>query len=277
MISGFNQMGNLGLRIITAVFGAALLILATAYSYWTFASVFLAIMGLTLHEFYTLAKNYGSQPFKFWGLLVSSLFFILIFLVQVNQTPSYYLWVIPPLFMMCFVFPLYNAKVKNPINTLATTILGFFYVAVPFSLLHVVAFKNGAYSYAIVIGILLAQWANDTGAYFAGKLIGKTKLFKSISPNKTWEGSIGGGLLALAILYGWSFYFSELQSHEWLLLAFIIAVFGSLGDLVESLLKRTLAIKDSGRAIPGHGGFLDRFDGLVFSLPFVTAYLLLLT
>ena len=277
MTSAFKQMNNLGLRIITAVFGAALLILAIVYDYWTFGLVFLLIMGLSLHEFYSLTRKHGNQPLGFLGLLTGVLFYVLVFLIQTKQVAGRFLWFMPVPIMVCFVFALYDRGIKNPLNALSITIFGIFYVGVPFSLLSVIAFRGGNYAYPIIIGVLLAQWANDTGAYFAGKLLGKTKLFERISPNKTWEGSIGGGILALAILYGWSFYFSELLVYQWLTLAFIVAVFGSLGDLVESLLKRTMAIKDSGKSIPGHGGFLDRFDGLIFSLPFATAYLMLLT
>jgi phosphatidate cytidylyltransferase len=178
---------------------------------------------------------------------------------------------------MCFLFALYKHKTRHPIISLGLTLLGLVYIAFPLSLVNVIAFKNGEYSYVLIIGVLLAQWANDTGAYLVGKTMGKTKLFESISPNKTWEGTIGGGLISIGVLYIYSLYFTEINNIEWIGLAVIVSIFGSYGDLIESLFKRKLAIKDSGTFIPGHGGFLDRFDGLLFALPFVTAYLMVIT
>ena len=116
-------------------------------------------------------------------------------------------------------------------------------------------------------------WMNDTAAYIVGSQIGKTPLFPRISPKKTWEGTLGGlaGTLILAFLL--NEYFEELILRDWLILAILVGLFGSLGDLVESMLKRSFAIKDSGRLLPGHGGFLDRFDGFIFMLPFAAAYI----
>jgi phosphatidate cytidylyltransferase len=121
------------------------------------------------------------------------------------------------------------------------------------------------------MGMLLLLWASDTGAYFAGVRFGRTKLFERVSPKKSWEGSIGGALasgLTAAIL---CYFFTDVNPVHWVLLAIIMVVAGTYGDLVESLFKRSIAIKDSGSAIPGHGGFLDRFDGLLISAPFVAA------
>ena len=121
------------------------------------------------------------------------------------------------------------------------------------------------------------QWANDTGGYIAGRTLGKTKLFEKVSPKKTWEGTIGGAVLALGTIYVCSLDFDSLNTWQWFGLALNVVIFGSFGDLVESLFKRTFAIKDSGSSIPGHGGFLDRFDGLILALPFVTAYIMLIS
>jgi phosphatidate cytidylyltransferase len=129
------------------------------------------------------------------------------------------------------------------------------------------------YSYQIILGFFILLWTNDTGAYLSGKYFGKHKLFERISPKKTWEGSIGGGILTLAFAYVLSIYFTNLNITNWLIIGVLIAVFGGLGDLVESMLKRSLGIKDSGKLLPGHGGILDRFDGLLLSVPFVYGYL----
>lgn len=122
-------------------------------------------------------------------------------------------------------------------------------------------------------GCLFILWASDTGAYFAGTLFGKSKLFERISPKKSWEGFLGGAVLATLITMGIAHFFTSLDLWHWISIDVIIIVGGTFGDLVESLLKRSIEIKDSGDALPGHGGFLDRFDGLLISAPFIVAFL----
>jgi phosphatidate cytidylyltransferase len=132
---------------------------------------------------------------------------------------------------------------------------------------------SGPFHYGVVLGFLVILWLNDTGAYFVGSLIGKHKLFERISPGKTWEGSAGGAVFALLTAWGLSFIFKQLDALQWIFLAILIVISGTLGDLVESMLKRSLGIKDSGTILPGHGGLLDRFDAVFLSAPFVFVYL----
>ncbi len=268
-------MSNLAQRIITGLLGAGIMIAGIVFSEWLFAFIFLALTVLTLNEFYSLASKNGYHPFSVWGLFFSIVLFALGYLSISGLVGHQFLWLLFPLFTLGFILPLYSKK-AHPINCLAVSLMGVVYIAIPFTLLSVIAFKSGTYGFELVLGLILAQWASDTGAYFVGKAIGKTKLFQRVSPNKTWEGTIGGLVFALAVMYVWSIYFQELQTLEWLGLGLIVAGFGSFGDLVESLFKRTLAIKDSGKILRGHGGFLDRFDGLIIAIPFATAYLMLL-
>ena len=151
--------------------------------------------------------------------------------------------------------------------------LGLLYISVPFYFLNRLIFLNGAYSYEVIIGLLLLIWADDVGAYFSGSFFGKTKLFSRISPKKSWEGVAGGAALALLIAWGLTFIFKDLAPWQWALFAVTVVIAGTYGDLIESMLKRTLSIKDSGDAIPGHGGFLDRFDSLIYSVPFISLLL----
>jgi phosphatidate cytidylyltransferase len=136
---------------------------------------------------------------------------------------------------------------------------------------------SGPYHYGVVLGFLVILWLNDTGAYFVGSLIGKHKLFERISPGKTWEGSAGGAFFAVLTAWGISFIFKQLDGMQWMILAILIVISGTLGDLVESMLKRSLGIKDSGTILPGHGGLLDRFDAVLLSAPFVFVYLVLIS
>lgn len=142
-----------------------------------------------------------------------------------------------------------------------------FYTAIPFSLLlreHV-----SPHFSSLLIGTLLLIWVSDSGAYFVGKSIGKRKLMPSISPGKSWEGFWGAGMCTMIASYLFSSLMGVFSFRTWALMALSVWIFGSLGDLVESKLKRKLNIKDSGTILPGHGGFLDRFDGFYFCLPFV--------
>ena len=133
------------------------------------------------------------------------------------------------------------------------------------------------FSFQIIIGFFILLWSSDTGAYLAGRFFGKHKLFERISPKKTWEGSIGGGVLSLIAAYVISLFFHNIELKDWMILAIITVVGGGLGDLVESMHKRNLNVKDSGNLLPGHGGILDRFDGLFIAVPFIYAYLIIVS
>lgn len=269
-------MNNLALRVIAGVIGVAIIISAIVFSPWTFAGIFLLIALLTLMEFYSLVKKSGTPPFQIWGLVFSATLFSMTFLFYQEEIDSKIFWVFPGLFALIFFYPLFQFIKGQGINSVAISSLGVLYITIPFCLIVPLAYFYGDFSYDLILGILFAQWANDTGAYFVGKAFGRTKLFEKVSPNKTWEGAFGGLALSIIVLLIFDNYSEIMSSVEWVGLALIIGVFGSLGDLVESLFKRTLAIKDSGTSIPGHGGFLDRFDGLILALPFVLAYLVLI-
>jgi phosphatidate cytidylyltransferase len=189
-----------------------------------------------------------------------------------------------------FIAELYT-KAPNPINNWAYTMLSQMYIALPFAMVNVLAFRgvgNGVvYNYLAPLSIFVFLWTNDAGAYLSGSLFGKHKLFPRVSPGKSWEGSIGGGLLVLlvAALVGM---YQNSDMHEtateliltvpqWMGLGLVVVLFGTWGDLVESLFKRTIGIKDSGNILPGHGGMLDRFDSSLMAFPAAVIYLYTLT
>jgi phosphatidate cytidylyltransferase len=275
MTSPLSKYSNLQQRIIAGSLGAALIIAAAWYSEWTYFLVFMVLCFLTQREFYTLAGLDGILPLKFWGLFTGLSMYTLTFFVMQGYLPMQYLALLFPLASLIFFVKLYKKDVKKPFTNIAYTYLGIIYVAVPFALLHKCVYIRGEYSYQIVLGMLFLLWASDTGAYFAGTKFGRHKLFERVSPKKSWEGSIGGFLTAMALAVGLAIFYDDLRTWEWLVLAAIIVVSGTYGDLVESLFKRSIDIKDSGTMIPGHGGFLDRFDGLLLAVPFVLAYLIL--
>jgi phosphatidate cytidylyltransferase len=180
-----------------------------------------------------------------------------------------------PIVFCMFIYELYTAS-RYPFANIAYMTLGMFYIGIPFALLNFIAFDGSHFYSKIVFGLLVLTWVNDTGAYLVGSQFGKTPLFPRISPRKTWEGTIGG--ISTTILCGLilSIFITDIAPLNWIVLAMMVAMFGTLGDLVESMLKRSVGIKDSGTLLPGHGGLLDRFDAFIFVIPFAAAYLLYL-
>jgi phosphatidate cytidylyltransferase len=188
-------------------------------------------------------------------------------------------------------------KQEDPVQDWAYTMLSQMYIALPFSLLNVLAFTANSsgmvvFNTLLPLSVFIFLWVNDTGAYCVGSLLGRHKLFPRISPGKSWEGSIGGAVFVLAVAYGigWldnmeiadanhtsSIFAGMLSIPEWLGLGLVVVIFGTWGDLVESLFKRTLGIKDSGSILPGHGGMLDRFDSSLLAIPAAVVYLYILS
>jgi len=264
---------NLTQRVITGLAGAAAIIACISIGQWTYFAVFAIICFFSLIEFYKLAGIDGMIPQKSIGVISGMSVFVLSFLIE-QQTLSYrYYYLLFPFISVTYLIKLYKKSEKKPFTNIAFTFLGIFYVAVPIALLNHAVFDGGHYNYQIILGSLLILWASDTGAYFAGTRFGKHKLFERISPKKSWEGFWGGALLASVMTFVLSLYFTSLNIVDWLVIGLIIIIGGTFGDLVESLLKRSIEIKDSGSSLPGHGGFLDRFDGLLISAPFIAAYL----
>ena len=157
---------------------------------------------------------------------------------------------------------------NSPFSNIGHYLTGVFYIGIPVGLLFSIATPDAAYTPLRVFGLLLLIWTNDTVAYFVGSQLGRRKLFERISPNKTWEGTIGGGIGTVLMAWSLSFLIKDFNVTQWIALGVAATVFGTLGDLVESMLKRSVGVKDSGNLLPGHGGLLDRFDAFIFALPF---------
>lgn len=273
MTSNSSKFSGLVKRLITGLIGAFVMLFAIAYHQWGFFAVFLFTCVMTQWEFYKLIIANGVVPLRTFGTLIGIILFTMIYLMEIGVMPYDWFFLLIPTTSLIYFIKLYKKDEKKPFTNIAFTFLGIFYVALPFSLLSVAAFSTGSYSYQIVIGIFLILWASDTGAYFAGIQFGKRKLFERVSPKKSWEGSVGGALLSLAFAFGISHFFTDLLLWHWLVISVITVISGTYGDLVESLFKRSMDIKDSGKKLPGHGGFLDRFDGLLLSIPFIIFFL----
>lgn len=277
--TGKPALSNFWQRAITGAVFVLVLIGSILISKYSFGILFLLFTLFGVWEFYRLTKIDRILPLRVYGTFVAGVLFIISYAYAFGYATFKILLVMVPFSFFVFIIELYRKKSKYPFRNIAFTLLGIIYVALPFSLLNfIVCPELSATSYYpnTLLGYFFILWSNDTGAYLFGRKFGKHKLFERVSPKKSWEGSIGGGLLSLgvAVLLGKNF--TELSITSWIIITLIIVIIGSLGDLVESLFKRSINIKDSGTILPGHGGILDRFDGLLLSAPFVFAYIILI-
>jgi phosphatidate cytidylyltransferase len=268
-----TEYNNLRQRVIAGFSGVIIMLAGILSGNWGFFIIFLLVCLFSQNEFYNLLRLDGKQVSNYYGIFTGILIYSCTFLAEKKILDYKFFWLLFPVLSVFFLISVYRKDIAKPFTQVALTFLGLIYIALPCSLTVVASFVKGSYSWQIATGILLLVWANDTGAYFAGKAFGKHKLFARISPKKSWEGSIGGTLLALVIATVLGIYFTDLQSWHWYCMDVIVVITGTYGDLVESMFKRSLEIKDSGNSIPGHGGFLDRFDSFLFCVPFVTAFL----
>ena len=271
-------MTDLLKRSITgAIFGIAL-ISGIIFHPIAFGIVFAAILILSLLEFYSICQSENSEPQKITGIIIGTLVFLLLFAFGKGFIRPYTVFFSFPLIAAVFIVELFRNK-SNPLGNIALTILGIVYVAIPIGLLNLVVFPGQAptkiYYPWILMGIFLIVWVYDSFAYLFGIWLGKHRLFERISPKKSWEGVIGGGMFAIIMGILNSVFFQTLELISWVVIAFIIIIFGTFGDLVESMIKRSLNRKDSGTLLPGHGGMLDRFDSLLIAIPFIVAWLLI--
>lgn len=270
-------------RTLTGILFVAVLVGGILYSTTTFTLLFALITGLAVWEFGTLINRSGRAIINrpLCGAAGVYLFFAVI---GYNEGLFGGEAFVPYLLFLIYllVAELYLRR-PDPMNDWAYTMLSQLYVALPFALLSVIYFyplhvmQGGTPTVAITpvlpLSVFIFLWASDSGAYLVGSLIGKHRLFERISPKKSWEGSIGGGVLALVAAWVLWCFFPIMHLWQWMGMALVVVVFGTWGDLVESLLKRQLGIKDSGNILPGHGGILDRFDSSMLAIPAVVLYL----
>jgi phosphatidate cytidylyltransferase len=285
-----DKMKNLIVRTITGVLFVAAIVTCFLRPE-AMILLFALVTGLTIWEFTGIVNDIeGVTTNRLITTVAGVYFFFSIAGYCSGIVPSAVF--IPYLLTIVYLFiaELYT-KTPNPINNWAYTMLAQMYIALPFSTINVLAFRatgdGVVYNYLLPLSVFIFLWTNDTGAYLSGSLFGKHKLFPRVSPGKSWEGSIGGGLLVLAMAAAVGFYETSalhngaadvaLSIPQWMGLGLVVVFFGTWGDLVESLFKRTIGIKDSGNILPGHGGMLDRFDSSLMAFPAAVVYLYTLT
>lgn len=285
-----DKMKNLITRSITGVIFVAAIVVCFMRPE-AMILLFALVTGLTVWEYTGIVNGIENVCVNRFLATVAAVYFFLGmagFCAGIVPSAVFIPYLLTVVYM--FIAELYT-KAPNPINNWAYTMLSQMYIALPFAMVNVLAFRgvgNGVvYNYLAPLSIFVFLWTNDTGAYLSGSLFGKHKLFPRVSPGKSWEGSIGGGLLVLlvAALVGM---YQNSDMHEtateliltvpqWMGLGLVVVFFGTWGDLVESLFKRTIGIKDSGNILPGHGGMLDRFDSSLMAFPAAVIYLYTLT
>ncbi len=280
------MINNFIKRAITGVLFVAILVGCILSTPLSFGILFTIISALTIYEFGQLVnmRAEGVNINKMITMLGGAYLFLAIMGFCTNEGQEGSKIFIPYVLLLLYMMisELYLKK-ENPILNWAYSMLSQLYIGLPFAMLNILAFNydptysSVSYNPILPLSIFIFLWLNDTGAYCIGSLIGKHRLFERISPKKSWEGSIGGGVVAIGVSFVLAHYFPFMSMWEWAGLALVVVVFGTWGDLTESLFKRQLHVKDSGTILPGHGGMLDRFDSALMAIPAAVAYIYALT
>ena len=289
---------NLRQRVVYGLIGAAMLLSSVWFSPWTFGLFFAAVQAVMLWEFYRMMRAGGYAPATWIGVGAGIILFAIPFagaywlnlifttkypeatdllqMYEERQAETWYILAgvaIGTLIFVSFILLVREVvlwpKYQQPFMNMASVLGGLFYVSVPMTLMTAIAFNHYTYTYdpRRIFALLFLIWASDIGAYVAGKTFGKHKMAPQISPGKTWEGWAGGFVLTLVVGWAVGFMLPDMPLAHRLVAAGVVAVFAPLGDLAESMLKRSVGVKDSGSIMPGHGGLLDRFDAFLLVLP----------
>jgi phosphatidate cytidylyltransferase len=266
---------------------AAWIVIFVMGGFWlhpvTFFLTGLIILIGTQYEYYLMIRNTGVRPQMIPGIITGITAYVISTLISSGTIPKNAFLVLIPMMLLIMVVELYRRQAK-PFDSLAHTFFSVLYTAVPFSMFPFAAFSRTGlhsilphskiiFSPGIIIGFFILIWANDTGAYLTGMSFGHHKLMERISPKKTWEGFIGGIIIAALAAWFLSGWLGVVDKIHWVIIALIVSVAGTYGDLIESMLKRSIGVKDSGSIMPGHGGFLDRFDSAIVSFPLVYLFI----
>ena len=275
-------------RAITGIIFVGVLIGCILGGPISFSLLFALITALTIHEFGVIINKQPDVEINKPICMLAGVFLFFGF-AYLGVMPGQTEILIPYLFLIIYllVSELYLKK-KNPLNNWAYAMMSQIYIALSFAMLNVLAYHSIGnegelsnyqvqYNPILPLSIFIFTWINDTGAYCTGMLFGKHRLFERISPKKSWEGSIGGGVFSIIAAIVMAHYFPFMPISIWIGLALTVVIFGTLGDLTESLLKRTIGIKDSGNILPGHGGMLDRFDSTLMAVPAAVVYLYIIS
>ncbi len=276
------NLKTLATRSMSAVVFVILLVGCVYFSYISFTAFFFVVSVIGLHEFYKISENMGAKPLKVAGFLFGILTYCgfvhigyhepasLFSILKDLQKAAMILVLLSPFILMALAM---LSKEANSIKNAIFTIAGIMYAVIPFGLLNLTVYRetgcDGSYfTPKLILGIIFLIWSNDTFAYLGGSLAGKNKMIERVSPGKTWEGTLIGVLVTFGLSFTFNYWVYDLGTYTWPVLGVAVPILATVGDLVESKLKREAGVKDSGNIMPGHGGVLDRFDSLIFVSPF---------
>lgn len=275
-------MSDFVTRTISGTLFVAITVAAIVYGAVTFVALFAIISAICTWEFCNLINaRRGLNISKLISSVASVYLFLAVmaFATEATGAVIFIPYLITTVYLL--ISELYSHR-KDPLDNWVFAFASQLYVALPFALLNVMAFHVDGYTgavryvFTLPLSVMIFLWTNDMGAYCFGSALHKyfpARLFPSVSPHKSWVGSIGGGLLTVAVSLVIAHFFPLMPLPAWVGLALTVVIFGSWGDLVESQLKRTLGVKDSGHFLPGHGGALDRFDSTLLAIPSAVIYL----
>lgn len=263
-------------RAVTGFIFVLIMLISLLTGPYIFTGFYIFLSLICLVEFFGLVKTMGLRPHRVIGYITALILFASVAGSHFFVFETKWLLINIPLIFSIFIRELYK-KSALPFSNIAYTFLGLIYTVIPFVFFFSLAFISGSYNPHLALGFFMMLWGNDTGAYLVGVKFGKHRLFERHSPKKSWEGFFGGMFTSVMVSLVLAHYYQDYGKFHWVAMALIISCFGTLGDLVESMFKRSIEIKDSGSMLPGHGGLLDRFDGLLLSAPVVFVYLYLIT
>ena len=271
-------MKNLVTRTLTGIIFGASVVGAISFNPIAFVILFAIFTALSVNEFHSLVKTDNTS--KYWKAiqcLGGVYLFVSTFLYAGGYCSTHIMLPYVAFSMFVFIRELY-AHAENPIKNWSISIFGQVYAALPFALMNFIIFRDTTsgepqYTPILLLSLFVVIWINDTGAYFIGSRFGKHRLFERVSPKKSWEGFYGGVIFACLASYTFHYFTPNIHWYQWMGFAMVIVVFGTWGDLIESLLKRTVGVKDSGNILPGHGGILDRFDSVIMATPAAWIYI----
>lgn len=260
-------------RAVSGFVFLVIFVFALLWNMYSMAILFFIISVFGTSELYRLVETKEMKPQEITGGVLSKFVYLFPAAYFMGLLPIKWISLILLPFLLIPINALYKKEKYSVVNMIASYFPAL-YISLPLVLLVDIILKDGLFDPYPVLGFFILIWVFDTGAYLSGKFLGKHKLFERISPKKTWEGLIGGAIMSLLVgVFILSKYIPELEAWKWAIVALIVVVFGSYGDLIESMVKRNANVKDSGSIMPGHGGILDRFDSALFAAPFFWLFL----
>jgi phosphatidate cytidylyltransferase len=264
-------MKNLLARSLTGIIFVILICIGIMWNSYSFFVIFSAAVMMCLWEFYHLINAQKRTKINPYSNCLGGFLLFLITYLYASGVFDYYIFFVYLIYIVGILISELYEKQQDPIIHSAYIFLGQTYIAIPFALLNLIAFRGISgetpiYNPLMILSLFVFLWINDTGAYVVGITFGKHKLFKRISPLKSWEGFAGGLVFTVASAFVFAYFEPSTHLFHWIGLSLSIVIFGTWGDLIESLMKRTLDVKDSGDSLPGHGGYLDRFDSFLLAV-----------